>query len=1008
MIPSPNLDDRTFQDIVDEAKRLIPHYCPEWTNHNPTDPGIALIELFAWMTELLIYRLNKVPEKNYLAFLDLIGLSLTPPRAAKTLLTFTPAAGCTKEIFVKKGTQFSTEDGGDKMPLVFETANDLIINDNRLAAFFSILDGRITDNLELLDQKKSFYLFSGKDEISRFIYILDDSLKYLKNNNALNIEFVAYNEIKSIKDEIVNFLQWEYWNGRKWRVVEHLRSLNSHQKADNEIFVTGPLDIEETEVNGIKGYFLRSRLINLPERRGTFEIVRVQMKLIFQQEGILPDQCLENTANMVFNKIDLNKDFKLFNEIPKYNDCFYISSEEVFSKNDSEIQIKINISESDNQDLPEPGSDLVLKFEYWDGNNWNEIYNTTKSGVFVKSGDFDFLDTTSALSASGVISFLRPHDMQKCKINSFDNYWIRIRIFSGDFGSGGKYLESDDGKWNWYYEKPVRVPVLSNIRLKYISEKICCEKLLSFNDYNFMDLTLVNNNSFINRDDEIKNNYFTIMQIDCSKNPVSYLGFTRNFTRGNNAIYFRLAEKRYITSENKTNCIINENLSLKWEYWNGKKWVKLDVNNHNNNFNESGFIEFISPVDMKVKKEFGKELYWMRVIFESGSFASNPEIINIHLNSVYAYNHETHFNELLGSGSGMPGQEYDLINKPVLYGVEVCVKENEMPSEFEKNQIISEEGKQAVSDVDSDEKGVWIKYHCVESFNESKSYSRHFMVDYKNSKIIFGNGINGIIVPRLKNNIKILCYRSGGGVKGNIGSNKISILRENIPFINEVTNHYPAEGGADIESIENLKIRAGSVLKNIVRAVTKEDYETLAFLSESSVGKVKCLSKLSSKGEVVILILPKIKDNEDFFAVKSFPTTELLKIVKNYLEEKKVIGTKIVTEAFVYKEISIKINLALKGIISDFLETKDKIIKNIKDFFHPITGGVDRSGWPDDRDILKNDIFYILGKIDEISFIKEISFFECAINEKIEKVILKEDELIFIKEIEIIIEKNWN
>ena len=58
-LPVPNLDDRRFQDIVDEAKRLIPTYCPEWTNHNLSDPGVALIELFAWMTELLIFRLGR-------------------------------------------------------------------------------------------------------------------------------------------------------------------------------------------------------------------------------------------------------------------------------------------------------------------------------------------------------------------------------------------------------------------------------------------------------------------------------------------------------------------------------------------------------------------------------------------------------------------------------------------------------------------------------------------------------------------------------------------------------------------------------------------------------------------------------------------------------------------------------------------------------------------------------------------------------------------------------------
>ena len=50
MIPTINLDDKTFDDIRDEAIRLIPRYCPEWTNHNASDPGITLIELFSWMT----------------------------------------------------------------------------------------------------------------------------------------------------------------------------------------------------------------------------------------------------------------------------------------------------------------------------------------------------------------------------------------------------------------------------------------------------------------------------------------------------------------------------------------------------------------------------------------------------------------------------------------------------------------------------------------------------------------------------------------------------------------------------------------------------------------------------------------------------------------------------------------------------------------------------------------------------------------------------------------------
>jgi hypothetical protein len=72
-IESPNLDDRTYDDLVQEALSMIPTYAPEWTNHNPSDPGITLIELFAYITEMLLYRLNRVTNANRQAFLNLIA-----------------------------------------------------------------------------------------------------------------------------------------------------------------------------------------------------------------------------------------------------------------------------------------------------------------------------------------------------------------------------------------------------------------------------------------------------------------------------------------------------------------------------------------------------------------------------------------------------------------------------------------------------------------------------------------------------------------------------------------------------------------------------------------------------------------------------------------------------------------------------------------------------------------------------------------------------------------------
>ena len=69
----PNLDDRRYADLVEEARSLIPSYAPEWTNHNPSDPGITLVELFAYLTEMLVYRVNRVTDENVRAFVKLIA-----------------------------------------------------------------------------------------------------------------------------------------------------------------------------------------------------------------------------------------------------------------------------------------------------------------------------------------------------------------------------------------------------------------------------------------------------------------------------------------------------------------------------------------------------------------------------------------------------------------------------------------------------------------------------------------------------------------------------------------------------------------------------------------------------------------------------------------------------------------------------------------------------------------------------------------------------------------------
>ena len=109
-LPTPKLDDRSFADLMADAIKVIDRSCPEWTDRNPSDPGITLLETFAYLTDTMLYRLNRVPEKLYVSLLNLVGAQVRPPAAAAVTLTFTRTSGNAR-ITVPAGARIATSDG---------------------------------------------------------------------------------------------------------------------------------------------------------------------------------------------------------------------------------------------------------------------------------------------------------------------------------------------------------------------------------------------------------------------------------------------------------------------------------------------------------------------------------------------------------------------------------------------------------------------------------------------------------------------------------------------------------------------------------------------------------------------------------------------------------------------------------------------------------------------------------------------------------------------------------
>ncbi|MEE6258980.1 putative baseplate assembly protein [Plantactinospora sonchi] len=256
-LPAPNLDDRRFQDIVDEAKRRIPRYCPEWTDHNVSDPGVALVELFAWMTEMTLYRLNQVPDRLYVKFLELVGVELFSAVPARADLLFTLTAPRAEPVRVPAGTQVSTERGGDEEPVVFLTDDDLRIVPPELVACLIQTEGRFEDRWDDLRREASavrLFPTLRPDEAVYFGFAASAGANLLRLAVATGPEGAGVDPRRPPR-------VWEAWDGRDWRQVRILEDTSAGFNTPGQVTMLVPPRHESLALGTRRAHWLRCRLL---------------------------------------------------------------------------------------------------------------------------------------------------------------------------------------------------------------------------------------------------------------------------------------------------------------------------------------------------------------------------------------------------------------------------------------------------------------------------------------------------------------------------------------------------------------------------------------------------------------------------------------------------------------------------------------------------------------------------------------------------------------------------
>jgi predicted phage baseplate assembly protein len=219
---TPILDPRNFQDLVDEAKRRIPQYCPEWTDHNVSDPGVTLIELFAWMVDIILYRLNRVPDRDYLKFLELIGARPHPAVPASAEVTFWLTTPTPETRVIPRGTEVATRQTETRPSVRFTIDTDLRLRVPQLQYWVLARrqEGRgapeylyedATPRLAWENGDVSVLQDTPRDGDSFYLGFAENLGGHLIRLNVRCETLVAPNI-----DQEDPPLTWEFWNGDGW------------------------------------------------------------------------------------------------------------------------------------------------------------------------------------------------------------------------------------------------------------------------------------------------------------------------------------------------------------------------------------------------------------------------------------------------------------------------------------------------------------------------------------------------------------------------------------------------------------------------------------------------------------------------------------------------------------------------------------------------------------------------------------------------------------------------
>jgi len=672
---------------------------------------------------------------------------------------------------------------------------------------------------------------------------------------------------------------------------------------------------------------------------------------------------------------------------PRRQDAFYISSEEAFTKSGATVSVELG---------GEPGSEIDFEinpevaWEYWDGDAWGRLELMASVDEAVKD-----------LSAAGSVEFPVPDDLEPTAVAGHDGHWVRARLVDGSYGryeatrAGGGTPEDPPDPETWTTEHAVQPPAFETLEVGF--EESGLQRPASH--------VIPKNNLAYGRDvTSTRRSRFRPFVGPPDDAQTLYLGFDRPLEDGPVPLLFDVREVQYSEGFYPR---------LRWERSSDHgRWERVDARDGTESLTERGIVRLTFPEATTATSRFGEERHWLRARVAGSPFERRqsethssdddeadgqsfdpcgrtvgtdppagepgeepPEIRGLYPNTGWAYNVRTVRDERLGSSDGRGNQTMSTSERPVL-DVELWVDEHDVLSESERTELHASESRdvEVSRGADGEITAVWVRWTEVDALTGSDAEDRHYTLDPIDGRIQFGDGNDGRIPARGRDNIRAT-YRTGGGANGNVPAGAIEELKTAIPFVDAVANPLPADGGADEEPVEAVVDRAPKELRDRGRAVTAADVERIARDASRRLARVECIPSMDRSGDrapgwVTLLVVPAAPDE------KPVPSVTLREEVYRSVSERAAATLvadpeQLVVRGPTYVPVSVEVDVAAAGVGS-LSRLEETVRSRVAAFLHPLSGGPDGEGWAFSETPCHSELYGLLEGIDGVDHVEDL------------------------------------